>query len=226
MKKKLIKNSIQSIILIFLFYESVWIQRLIVEIFHIKKITPSISVTLNAISSFLFALFLIMVYHKQLKKEWKIFKNKLSDNLDIGIKYWLLGLLVMMGSNIIIHFLLKAGQANNEQTVQNMITASPIMMIISAGILAPINEEILFRKSFRSIFKNNLVFILVSGIFFGLMHVINATTIEQFLYIIPYSSLGVAFAITYVKTNSIFTSITMHMTHNTILTVLSIISTI
>ena len=67
------------------------------------------------------------------------------------------------------------------------------------------------------------IFILVSGIFFGYMHVAGSTSLTQWLYIIPYSSLGISFAIMYNKTNTVFTSITIHSIHNTILTILSIL---
>lgn len=129
----------------------------------------------------------------------------------------------MMISNFVISFLLNASQATNEQMVQKMISAMPYLLIISAGIIAPINEEILFRKVFKDNIKNKIICILVSGILFGYMHVTSATTILQFLYIIPYSSLGISFAVMYSKTDSIFTSMSMHMFHNTILTILSII---
>ena len=124
---------------------------------------------------------------------------------------------------MIYNFIISFYQATNEQAVQKMISAMPYLLIVSAGILAPINEEILFRKVFKDNIKNKIIYILVSGIFFGYMHVTSATTIPQFLYIIPYSSLGIAFAVMYSKTDSVFTSMTMHMFHNTILTILSII---
>ena len=158
-----------------------------------------------------------------MKEEWKVFKSKLSDNLDIGIKYWLIGLFFMMSTNILINLIWKSGAATNEQAVQKMITSLPFVMLLSAGILAPLNEEILFRKCFRDTFKNDIIFVLASGIFFGFLHVSTATTLSQFIYIVPYSCLGISFAVMYVKTKSVFTSMTMHMAHNSILTLLSIL---
>ena len=129
----------------------------------------------------------------------------------------------MMISNILITIIFQAGGASNEQQVQKMIQTAPLFMFVNAGFIAPINEELLFRKNFRNIFKNNLIFILISGIFFGYLHVTSATSIGQLAYIIPYSSLGISFAIMYCKTNTVFTSISMHMMHNTILTLFSIL---
>ena len=103
-----------------------------------------------------------------------------------------------------------------------MIDVAPIIMLITAGIIGPINEELIFRKCFKNILKNKWFFILISGIVFGYLHVSGANSLNQFLYIIPYSSLGIAFATTYYKTNTVFSSIFVHMLHNTILTLISI----
>ena len=43
----------------------------------------------------------------------------------------------------------------------------------------------------------------------------------DYLYIIPYGVLGGAFAIAYSKTESVFTSMTFHMLHNTAIFLLS-----
>ena len=221
--KNQIVNGIQGIILICMFLESGIIQILFKNLLHIKKVTVRDATILNFLSSLVFGIFLIIIYRKDLKKEWKIFKSKLSDNLDIGIKYWLIGLFFMMSTNILINLIWKSGTATNEQAVQKMITSLPFVMLLSAGILAPLNEEILFRKCFRDTFKNNIVFALASGVFFGFLHVSTATTLSQFIYIVPYSCLGISFAVMYIKTKSVFTSMTMHMAHNSILTLLSIL---
>ena len=154
----------------------------------------------------------------------KIFKDNLSENIDVGIKYWLLGLVGMMVSNLILNVVLNAGQAENEELVQKMIDTMPYLLLISAGILAPITEELVFRKAFKDNIKNKIIFPIVAGLVFGYLHVAGASSLVQFLYIIPYSSLGIACAVTYNKTNTVFTSISMHMFHNIALTLLSILA--
>ncbi len=223
MNIKKYKNIMKGITALVLFFLSSTIQRLFVMIFGIKKITNTNAVILNFSSSFIILLCLLFLYQKELKKEWNIFKKNLADNMDIGLKYWLLGLAGMMVSNITLSILFQNDGADNEQLVQQMITALPILMVFSAGFIAPIVEEITFRKVFRDNIKKDILFILVSGIFFGFLHVFPADNLGQFLYIIPYSSLGISFAIMYQKTNTVFTSISMHMMHNTILTLLSIL---
>ena len=221
--KNLFINILKLLLSFFIYFESGNIRKVIVLIFHIKKVTPAISIILSCVSNVILLVLLFFIYKKELIKEFKIFKNKLSDNIDIGFTYWMIGLVGMMISNILIMTIFKSGGANNEQAVQNMINIAPLLMIIDAGIIAPIIEEILFRKTFKNVIKSKLTFILIAGIFFGYLHVASATTLSQFIYIIPYSSLGISLAMMYAKTDTVFTSICMHALHNTILTLFSIL---
>lgn len=219
------KTTIKCILAFIIFFSSRDIQLFIVKLLNINldNITATQGTIINAVASFIITLLLIILYRKELIKEWKTFKKDLSNNLDIGFKYWIIGLLLMVTTNLIINLVFKAGQANNEENVQKMISAVPYLVLISAGILAPITEEIVFRKTFKDTIKNRTICVLISGLLFGYLHVISADTIQQFLYIIPYSSLGICFAISYQKTDTVFTSMSMHMLHNILLTLLSII---
>ena len=228
MKEFINKNiSIIKVVIAFiLFFSSYYIQTFLVTLFNInlKNITTKQSTIISCIASGIITLLLIILYRKELINEWKIFRKDISDNLDIGFKYWMIGLFIMVTSNLMITFVFKAGQANNEEAVQKMISAVPYLTLLSAGIFAPITEEIVFRKTFKDIIKNKIIYVLVAGIVFGYLHVSSAESLEQALYIIPYSSLGICFAISYTKTDTIYTSMSMHMLHNIILTLFSILT--
>ena len=104
-----------------------------------------------------------------------------------------------------------------------MIVALPSVMLLNAGIVAPIIEELIFRKAFRDAIKGKWPFILISGLVFGLMHVLgNVSNWVDVLYIIPYGALGSAFAMSYYKTDTVFTPIAFHMFHNIVLVLVSI----
>ena len=97
-------------------------------------------------------------------------------------------------------------------------------MVINAGILAPIVEEIVFRRSYEHLIKNKIIYVLISGFIFGLAHVTgNINSWVDYLFIIPYGALGSCFAFSYVKTKSILTPIMFHMIHNTVLVLISIL---
>ena len=209
-----------------LFYFSSYIQLIPILLFNmdIASITGAQNVMLSAFSNVVLLLILLLIFRKDIKKEWKIFKDNFLENIDIGIKYWLIGLGIMMVSNILINVFLQLGQAANEQAVQSMITSLPWLMLINAGFIAPCTEEIVFRKGFKKAFPNKYAFIILSALVFGSLHVITSMTSPiELLYIIPYGALGAAFAYMYQKTNTIFTSISMHMFHNTALILLSIL---
>ena len=88
-------------------------------------------------------------------------------------------------------------------------------MIFCTCIYAPVCEELAFRKSIRDVINNKYLYVLASGLIFGLLHVIGfISTPLDLLYLIPYSSLGIVFALLYYRTNNIFSSITIHAMHN------------
>ena len=174
------------------------------------------------ICSVLFLVFIIFIYRKELIMNAKSFFNKnFIGNLEIPVKYWLVGLLVMIGSNLFISIITNGGIASNEESVRELIDMMPLYMVFQILIYAPITEELIFRKSIRNIFNNKYLYILTSGIVFGGLHVITSvSTITDLLYIVPYSALGIAFAYTYTKTNNIFSTISMHALHNSLTLIL------
>lgn len=220
MNRSRLKYILQACLLFGLFFYS-WIFQVIpILLFNwdAEKIGPKTNVFLSAFASLVLAIILFVIYRKELISEWKKFKNSFWHNFDVGISNWFIGLLLMVVFNTILSVVFKAGTANNEESVQSMISVFPLMMLIMSGLLAPWTEEIVFRKSIRKIFKKKLPYILVSGLLFGMAHVVgSATTMTDWLFVLPYGSLGVAFAASYYDTETIFTPIMFHMIHNILL---------
>lgn len=129
----------------------------------------------------------------------------------------------MVVSNYLIYFFFKEATANNEEAIRSMIKLYPAYMVFSVSIYAPIVEELIFRKSIKDmvmVWGNNkitkYIYILASGLIFASLHVVGSVTSNlDYLYIIPYSALGLAFSSLYYKTDNIFSTISMHMLHNT-----------
>ncbi len=174
------------------------------------------------ISNIIYMLMLIAVFYKSFIDEFKLFTSDFKNCVKTGMKYWGLGLLGMIISNLIINLVIFNGSiAANEELARGIMADYPVYAFISAVIVAPFIEEILFRKSFRLVFKDVVVFALMSGFVFGLMHAtVELKDILSLLYIIPYGCLGVAFAVAYHKTKTIFTSIFLHALHNAVTIIL------
>lgn len=63
---------------------------------------------------------------------------------------------------------------SNQATLEEMGIFMPFLLVVSAVLFAPIEEELLFRGGIGTIIKNKKVFIAISGLIFGLMHVTTA----------------------------------------------------
>ena len=223
------KYIIKGILVFVIFWYSKYFQYIPVYLFKIdlKHLSNGMAVILSSFSSIITFIILFFIYRKELRVDLKKFRKNRDDYMDIGLKWWGIGLVLMFVSNAIITFLLKGGGANNEHAVQSMIKALPWLMLIDAGFIAPFNEEIVFRKTLKDIFKNKWLFVSLSFLIFGGVHVISsAKTLIDYLYLIPYGALGGAFAMAYYETDNMCTSIVLHMVHNTILILLSIVTTL
>lgn len=218
----------KGLLVFLLFWYSKFFQYIPVYLFKIdvKHLSKGMAVILSSFSTIITFIILFFIYRKDLRRDFKKFIKNREDYMDIGLKWWGIGLVLMFVSNAIITYVLKAGGATNEQAVQSMIKALPWLMFIDAGLIAPFNEELVFRKTLKDVFKNKWIFVILSFLLFGFVHVIHSSKeILDYLYFIPYGALGGAFAMAYYETDNVFTSIILHSVHNTILITLSIVTT-
>lgn len=156
-----------------------------------------------------------LIFNKKLVKDFKDIKVNHKKYYGENIKYWLIGLAIMGISNIFIGFVLKGGIAANEEAVREVFAVSPIYIYLSAIIYAPFVEELVFRQGIKNLIPNKYLFIIISGLGFGGLHVFGSVNnLVDLAYLIPYSSLGIVFAIMLHKTNNIFTSMGFHFLHN------------
>ncbi len=167
----------------------------------------------------------IFIFRKEMKENFIDYKNHANDYLTKYIKYWFLTMGLMCISNLIIQIFFTSEIAGNEQAVRTLLDNYPIYTFIASVVLAPLLEELIFRFSIRKMcFGVSWLFIILSGLIFGGMHIIgNATSWVDWLYIIPYGIPGCVFAYTLVKSNNIFVPITLHTIHNGILVSLQIL---
>lgn len=160
---------------------------------------------------------MIGVFYKQLIHDFKIFKSYFKEYFVLILKTWGKALVLIMITTIIIQIITNTTQANNQIALQNSFNSNPVFIAILAMFYAPIAEELMFRGVFRKFIKNKKLFVIVSGVVFGLMHVIDdSKTLAEFSYIFVYSILGIYLAGIYAKTNNLCTNIFMHFMQNTL----------
>jgi len=213
MKNKLL-NILKSIgiILLMLTFTSIFFSILNIDPTNIIEKKYIFYLTLSNIT--LLGIY-FLIYRETIIKDFKNYIKDLENNFTTGIKYWLIGFIIMVVSNLIITFILNKGLAGNEEEVRAYIDSFPLFMIFNTVIYAPLTEELTFRKSIKDAINNKWTYMLISGLIFGGLHIISyITSWTDLIYLIPYSSLGIAFALLYHKTDNIFSTITMHAMHN------------
>jgi len=170
-----------------------------------------------------YMLVLFLLYKDKIIKDFKSYFKRFMNNFEESFKYYFIGVIIMMVSNLIINFVITDAIAGNEEAVRDMIDVVPLYMFFSVSLYAPFVEELIFRHSIKDMvlcYGHNKItrgiYIFLSGFIFALMHILgNATSLIDYIYLIPYMSLGIAFSSLYSKTDNIFSTIMMHCLHNT-----------
>jgi len=180
------------------------------------------SMTFRVIFSLIFQLLMILaiiyVYRIELKEQFLRFKQYMKFYMKNYIKYLGLSFILVLITNLIIMGIRGSGVAGNQEAIINMAEAVPIFTFIVVVFYAPILEELVFRLSIKKICgKHTFLFIFLSGLIFGLLHVIGQTDAwYDYLFIITYSIPGWIFAYTLYKSENIFVPITLHFINNVI----------
>ena len=171
----------------------------------------------NFIFNSIYILILLFIYRKELKEEAKDYKKNYSNYIKKYFEIYLIGIILMGLSNTLLQKITPTSLSGNEEAVRKLIKLLPVYMTFSTVIFAPIIEEVIFRKTIKNIFGNNVLFVIISGLLFGLLHVTNFKDMNEIIHSIPYIIMGIDFAYIYYKTKNIFTTITFHSFHNLIL---------
>jgi len=162
--------------------------------------------------------FLIYYFRKDLVDEWRSFRANYGKMIDISITWWFIGVTGMALSNYLISTFIPAATPTNQELIEANIFRFPLYMAFMTIIFAPLVEELIFRKLLRKMFRTTWLFIAVSTFTFGICHVVTvANNWQDFVLVIPYAILGFTFAVTYVKTKSIYAPIFTHAFHNGLL---------
>lgn len=189
-------------------------------LFTIKSddLTPLMQTIIYSILS----IYLFIIFRKKLKSALKDFKKNHSGYLLRGFEIYFLSYLVMIFVQMILYKLIGSLPTNeelNREAIRNNIFHSVLQMCI----FAPFQEELLFRQNFRNLFKNKIVFSIVTGVIFGSMHLIAAKSLIELPYILTYSIMGIALGYMYYDSDNIYTSMCLHSFNNTFALIITVI---
>ena len=183
--------------------------------------TGVIGILIQVVFYILMIILSLWVFKDKLINDFKLFK----DNFSVYIGYILprMGIFYVIFIVVsLICMMITKSTANN----QNLVEEIPLVLSLPLAIIyAPIVEESLFRGCIRRFIRNDKVFIIVSGIVFGLLHTIFAESnmLNLIVLAIPYGVMGSFLAYLYVDTNNILSNITYHAINNTVAMMISIL---
>ena len=197
------KNNINIIKIIFLLI-----------LYFSQILIPNNNIIISILLNILILASCILIFFNELKQTIKIFFRNFRTYIyyifpKLGIMY-----IIYFIISFICIFALGLGVSENQKAIEAM----PIYYTLPlATLYAPIVEEIIFRGCLKKLIKNNIIYIILSGVIFGLLHTIGQSSLyEVFIMMIPYGILGSFFAYLYTKTNNICTNIFCHFFHNSI----------
>jgi membrane protease YdiL (CAAX protease family) len=160
--------------------------------------------------------------------QFKTVKNQWFVILATGYLYVILAnYLSSFLSNLLSSSLnIPVSESVNQMTIVRMLNSNGVVFIVlSAVLIGPIVEELVFRKSIFGLIKNNTIAIAVSSIIFGAIHLTaEASIAEALINGISYFAMGLVFGYIYIKNNrNIIAPIAVHILVNLISVIGSIL---
>jgi uncharacterized protein len=197
------------------------------EEFIIESYTNLSSLGLNVLNFSIYMILLpwiILLLKSDMVYDFKKFKVLGTQIITILVMGYLLVILGNLFANVFASFLsdlfkIEIQEAANQITIIKALNAPGMpLMLISAIILGPIVEELIFRKAIFGLFKNVNVALFVSSISFGVIHLIGETSVlEAILNGLSYFVMGFVFGYIYIKNDkNIWAPIFVHILTNLI----------
>ena len=171
------------------------------------------------IITFLLLILIFFMYKTELIEEFKSSDKKQIKIIFINV---LVIFFIMGFSNMISYTILKGNIMSSINNFEiSCINTKNLILIVRILILSPIIEELVFRKSVRTVINNDSFFILFSGLLLGTLYVIAQTpSLVGILSSISYILVGIYLSYSYTKTNNILINILTRIIYNLLMLVI------
>ena len=150
------------------------------------------------------------VIFKERKKNFRCFKKRWKQYVRLFVNS-VLHCITLQIVLCIITSKISKGVSENQASVSKMPLV--VLLIMALGY-APVVEEVVFRYVLRRLIKKDVLYIVISGLVFGLVHVLSSigmhSVLDVFAYSLPHFGVGLYLAYVYASTNSIETCIIIH----------------
>ena len=154
---KELKNFLIGLLVLIIYLLSGFIASIVLMILKIDVYNMSRfgKIVYNLLFEFILLGIIIFIYRRTLIDNFKKIKN---CKFFSYIRYWFISLGLMLISSIVIDTFTHISTTSNQKIIEDTFSKAPIYTIILTIICAPILEELVFRLSFRKMFKTNILF--------------------------------------------------------------------
>ncbi len=165
-----------------------------------------------------------VILKTDLMEDWleiKLIKSKWFAIVAVGYLYLIAGNLISNVLSTLLSDLFAIGIStsyNQIAVIESLRSNGAVFMIISAIIMGPIVEELIFRKSLFGLISNEKIALVFSSVLFGGIHLLGEDSIlHAIVNGSAYVILGLVFGIIYIKNDkNIWAPIAVHILSNTI----------
>lgn len=149
---------------------------------------------------------LIFLHSKELKEECKAFFKKPVKNILLSLGICIICYMVLIIINSVIYSLpaFENIYLNTEKIIFPNMKALLAYTIFAMLIYTPFVESMIFSKVLNKIFKNKVLFIVISGLLFGLFQTGLDFNILLLVASIPYILIQMIISFVYTKHKNIF----------------------
>ena len=214
-EKSTIKEKILGIVLAIIYFSQFIIHRFIpLDL----PVIVNIGITIGLY--FIILISVILIFKDRYKRDIKLFKNNFGAYFSFITPRFAILYIIFIIISLISIIIAGQGVSKNQAALEEL----PLWFSFPAAVLwAPIVEEALFRGVLRRFIKNNIIFIIISALIFGLLHTIGneSTLFSTIIMAFPYMTLGAFLAYIYTKTENICTNTFCHFFQNLLAMTLS-----
>lgn len=197
-------NVLLKTIIVFIVY--LFYTKFISAFFNMIGLTDSIMQMF--IADLLFLIGIILVYKDSIKQGFLDFKNnyKTSKKITVVLKWTVIIFVVNMLMGMLTELFFPnavAGGDDNANAIYSLFDISSIYTIFKTMIFAVIAEELVFKKTIRDVFKNNILFVIISGLIYVMMNFAYTDLTQSYIWMdmLGYFMFAVITSIAYIKNN-------------------------
>lgn len=151
---------------------------------------------------------------------YKLFCENLVKCKKIYVNYIVLGVLLSLGLNMLISYIISYSGFNDYSKVENILFSGVfVLRLLCLGIIVPVCEELLFRGVLIKRLTEKMSYnaaIFVSAFLFGVYHM----NLIQFCYAFM---MGIIMGFVMKRENNIFAPVCFHMGANVVMIVLEML---